>query len=210
MTTGELAAGTLRTPADSAGVTAMAQAEHHRSVPHFPARALRAVFRSGLVLAAFAGLLALVAPAVWRVDPASDSVPRALLGFGVLLCEVFAFHGGLALGVVGSVALLARNRRLGAIILALAGVHAGPGLVAMLGPQDKAFARGEISDPTLTVLSHNLLYSRAGLDTLGAIIQRELRHWHLGAGSLPGARSAWGRGMPRRVRCRTASSHQRA
>lgn len=125
----------------------------------------------GLRLAVFAGLFAVALPLVWSVHPLSESRVRAIAGFGVLLCEVFAFHGGLALGVLALGAVVCRRWRSAVLLAVLGGVHAGPGLVACVSPPRAVVIDDET--PTLTILSHNLLFSSADLDALESIVDRE-------------------------------------
>jgi endonuclease/exonuclease/phosphatase (EEP) superfamily protein YafD len=183
MPTGELLTGPVRTPAHQAGDIGVRGSTGNTGQPadrcpgdagdvstRASGGAVRRVFCLCLALAVLAGVVALVGPRVWSADPAGDSRAWALAGFAALLCEVFAFHGGLVLALIGGMSVLARERRLGAVILTLAGVHAGPGLLAMLTPPPAAAVPpGE----TLTVLSHNLLFSSASLDALGTIVDRE-------------------------------------
>lgn len=147
-------------------------------------------------MAGLAGVVVLVLPHLWATDPASDSEVRALAGFVVLCCEVFAFHGGLALlafAVLVAIVGVARGlwgragRRRGSgrrrsvwrdtgIVggLALIGIaNAGPGLVRSARAPSPELVRGQVSAPTFTVLSHNLLFSSAGLDRLATLVERE-------------------------------------
>lgn len=118
-----------------------------------------------------AGVLVSAMPLLWTVDPAGVSPVRGVLGFGVLLMEVFAFHAGLGLLVLGVVAFLLGRRRSAVCVLLLGVVHAGPGLVQLVPSRPAVSA--SVDDPGLTVLASNLLFTRADMDTLHAQAQRE-------------------------------------
>ena len=131
--------------------------------------ATRPLLRFAVWAAVASGVLAWLIPTLWVSDPLSGSETRALAGFGVLLLEVFAFHGGLALLAIAPVALLARRRFAAVALLVLAAVHSGPGFAAAL----RSPAPIPTENPVLTVLSHNLLFSSASLDDLAAIVEAE-------------------------------------
>ena len=139
--------------------------------------AVAGLVRLALLGAALAGGAALVLPAAWTTDPSDESKVRALAGFVVLCCEVFAFHGGLALLAVGLAAVFVRPRWIAGCILLLGAVHAGHGLLAtgraIVTGKPPAIASGDSAETTLTVLSQNLLYSRARLEALAEIVKAE-------------------------------------
>jgi endonuclease/exonuclease/phosphatase (EEP) superfamily protein YafD len=113
-----------------------------------------------------AGVAALVVPMVWRDDPgASPAV--ALAGFAVLLLEVFAFHGGLALLGGAVFAGVFRRPWFAAALAALGAVHAGPGLI------ESARSGGEAPPGAFTVVSVNTLFTTADLETIAGIVDRE-------------------------------------
>ncbi len=160
----------MRTPGLRPGVRRVEQDQEERAEPGRVPIASRLI-DAGLRLAVSAGLLALAIPFFWAVDPSSDSRVRAIAGFGVLLCEVFAFHGGLALGALALGAVVCRRWRSAVFLAVLGGVHAGPGLVAcVLPPRAVAIDDGT---PTLTILSHNLLFSSASLEAFESVVDRE-------------------------------------
>ena len=121
--------------------------------------------------AVFAGVLVSAMPLLWSVDPAGVSPLRGVLGFGVLLMEVFAFHAGLGLLGLGVVAFVLGRRRSALCVLLLGVVHAGPGFVQLV--PSRPVVSASVNDSGLTVLASNLLFTRADMDTLHAQAQRE-------------------------------------
>lgn len=112
----------------------------------------------------------LVVPAVWSDDPASTSVVRAWAGFAVLLMEVFAFHGGVALLALGAALLVLKRWSAAGALLVLGAALAGPGLAEFVGTERE---RASPDAPGLTVLASNLLFTRADMDTLREQARRE-------------------------------------
>lgn len=113
-----------------------------------------------------AGVAALVVPMVWRDDPgASPAV--AMVGFAVLMMEVFAFHGGLALLAGAGIAGVFRRPWFAAGLAALGAVHAGPGLI------ESTRSGGEAPPGAFTVVSVNTLFTTADLEAIAGIVDRE-------------------------------------
>lgn len=130
------------------------------------------------LIALICGVCAFAVPLVWTPEPAdgplADARWYALLGFGVLLVEVFAFHGGLAMLGFAALALVCRFRMLALALAAVGMIHAAPGLVRVAGAISSAPpAPGPAGQPVLTVVSHNMLFSSASLDAIADIVDRE-------------------------------------
>lgn len=117
-----------------------------------------------------AGSVVLVVPTVWTDDPASTSVVRAWAGFAVLLMEVFAFHGGVALLALGAALLLMKRWSSAGALLVLGAALAGPGLAECAVTERE---RVSPDAPGLTVLASNLLFTTADLDSLLAEVRSE-------------------------------------
>lgn len=132
-----------------------------------PARRARGfILDLALAGAVTAGVGAAVVPMLWRDEPgAPDAV--ALIGFGVLLLEVFAFHGGLALLVGAVFAGLFRRPWFAAALAALGAVHAGSGLIESTRPG------GTAPPGAFTVVSVNTLFTTSDLDAIAGIVDRE-------------------------------------
>lgn len=131
-------------------------------------RRIRVIAGVAFRLAAAAGLVAIILPAIWTDDPGRVSRAGALLGFAVLLLEVFSFHGGLVLLAASLPAFILKHRVNGGLLALLGLLLAGPGLVSNLRippiPGDTE---------RFTVISYNMLFSSADLTMIETIAVRE-------------------------------------
>lgn len=135
--------------------------------PELSRRWLRATIDTAASAAVAFALLAGLIPILWHDDPADTSRPAVLAGFVVLLFEVFAFHGGLALLAIAALAGILKRLRFAAIFALLGLVFSGPGLASYFKqhpvPPAGAF----------TVLSVNTLYLSADMGAIEHIVERE-------------------------------------